>query len=197
MSMEYLDVCDLEGNPTGEVIARDSAHRDGVAHRTAHVWVVRNAGGRWEALLQKRAMCKESFPGQYDTSSAGHIPAGVEPLPSALRELQEELGITAEPEQLAFAGKFHMSYEKEFHGKPFRDNETVWVYVYSEPVDIGALTLQESEVEEVRWFGAEDILAEIRVSRERICAPTPGVEILVDFISRNFQGKGKTSAIEN
>ena len=38
-------------------------------------------------------MEKESFPGMYDTSSAGHIPAGEEPLPSALRELSEELGM--------------------------------------------------------------------------------------------------------
>ena len=185
--MEYLDVCDEEGNPTGEVIARDLAHRDGIGHRTAHVWIVRNVDGRWEVLLQKRAMCKESFPGQYDTSSAGHIPAGVEPLPSALRELREELGITAEPEELAFAGKFHISYEKVFHGKPFRDNETAWVYVYSEPVEIGELTLQESEVEEVRWFDLEAVWEETRVSRERICAPTPGIEVLRIFLSKNFK----------
>ena len=40
-------------------------------------------------------MEKESFPGLYDTSSAGHIRAGDEPLPSALRELREELHIAA------------------------------------------------------------------------------------------------------
>ena len=37
----------------------------------------------------------------YDTSSGGHIPTGAEPLASALRELEEELGIRARPEQLA------------------------------------------------------------------------------------------------
>ena len=184
MSKEYLDICDEEGKPTGEVIAREDAHRDGVGHRTAHVWVVRRENGRWEVLLQKRTMCKESFPGQYDTSSAGHIPAGVEPLPSALRELREELGITAEPDQLAFAGKFHVAYEKVFHGKPFRDNETAWVYVYSEPVEIGTLKLQESEVDEVRWFDLKAVREEIRVSRKRICAPTAGVEILCEFLGK-------------
>ena len=50
--------------------------------------------------MQKRAMSKDSFPGKYDTSSAGHIQAGDEPLASGLRELAEELGIHAKPEDL-------------------------------------------------------------------------------------------------
>lgn len=38
-------------------------------------------------------MEKESFPGRFDTSSAGHIQAGDEPLESALRELHEQCKI--------------------------------------------------------------------------------------------------------
>ena len=74
--MEYFDVCDAAGEPTGAVVARDVAHREGIRHRTAHVWVVRRVGGRWQVLLQKRAAHKDSFPGKYDTSSAGHVRAG-------------------------------------------------------------------------------------------------------------------------
>ena len=106
--MEYLDICDENGMPTGAVTARSTAHRDGILHRTAHLWVVRKVSGKYQVLMQKRSMEKESFPGLYDTSSAGHIPAGEEPLPSALRELREELGIEAAPEQLDFAGSFRI-----------------------------------------------------------------------------------------
>ena len=49
---------------------------------------------------KNEAKKKNSFPGCYDISSAGHISAGDEPLETALRELEEELGIKAEPEQL-------------------------------------------------------------------------------------------------
>ena len=77
--MEYLDLVDEKGNPTGEVVGRDRAHRDGFLHRTAHVWIVRTLNGRTQILLQKRSLKKESFPGMFDTSSAGHIPAGSEP----------------------------------------------------------------------------------------------------------------------
>ena len=180
--MEYLDICDENGQPTGEAVAREIAHRDGIRHRTAHVWVVRKEDGKYEILLQKRSMEKESFPGKYDTSSAGHIPAGSEPLPSALRELEEELGITASPGHLTFAGKFRIQYEKIFYGKPFRDNEVTWVYVYREPVDIRTLKLQESEVDEVRWFDPEEVRTEIRTSRERFCVPTEGLNVLLRFL---------------
>ena len=100
--MEYFDICDEFGLPTGEIVDRESAHRDGILHRTAHVWIVREKTQGYDILLQKRSMDKDSFPGLYDTSSAGHIPAGSEPLPSAIRELQEELGVDATPEQLIY-----------------------------------------------------------------------------------------------
>ena len=74
--MEILDVVDETGAPTGETVERAEAHREGVRHRTAHVWIARNRNGRIQLLLQKRCMQKDSFPGCYDISSAGHIPAG-------------------------------------------------------------------------------------------------------------------------
>ena len=127
-------------------------------------------------------MEKDSFPGLYDTSSAGHIPAGEEPLPSALRELKEELGIEARPEELAFAGTFHIRYEKVFHGGLFRDNETASVFVYQGTVDAEALTLQESEVESVAWFDLESVYTEIQTSRDRFCVPKEGLEVLRDYL---------------
>ncbi len=127
--MEYLDIVDEDGHPTGSVIPRSEAHQKGILHRTAHVWIVRKNKNRTEILLQKRSEEKESFPGMFDTSSAGHIPAREEPVPSALREMSEELGIAASPDQLHYAGTFRIQYEKVFHGRLFRDNEVTRVYV--------------------------------------------------------------------
>ena len=102
--MELLDIVDENGIPTGEVVEREKAHREGVRHRTSHVWIARKRDGRVEILLQKRSQDKDSHPGCYDISSAGHIPAGVDFIPSALRELKEELGIEANPEELIYCG---------------------------------------------------------------------------------------------
>ena len=85
--VELFDIVDDKGIPTGETVERAEAHEKDILHRTAHVWVVRMKEGKPQVLLQKRAAGKDSFPGCYDTSSAGHIRAGDEPLDSALREL--------------------------------------------------------------------------------------------------------------
>lgn len=181
--MEFFDIVDEQGLPTGETVSRDDAHNEGILHRTTHVWVLREQDGRQQVLLQKRSMIKDSFPGLYDTSSAGHIPAGEEPLASALRELSEELGIAARPEQMRFVGTFRILYDMEFHGKPFRDNEVVWVYVYDGDADISKLTLQTSEVEEVRWFDLEEVWNEIQNNRDRFCVPKDGLRVLIDYLS--------------
>lgn len=98
--MELFDICDEQGNPTGDKVERSEAHAKGICHRTAHIWIAKQENGRYKVLLQKRSMDKDSFPGRYDTSSAGHIQAGDEPMESALRELGEELGIKARPQIL-------------------------------------------------------------------------------------------------
>jgi Isopentenyldiphosphate isomerase len=183
--MEYLDIVDERGNPTGATVSRELAHRDGVPHRTAHVWVIRREDGKIQILLQKRSMEKDSFPGLFDTSSAGHIPAGAEPLDSALRELREELGIGAQAEDLDFAGIFRIQYEKVFHGHLFRDNEVTWVYVCEKPVEIEKLQLQRSEVDEARWFDLEEVWEEIHHTRERFCVPTQGLEVLMNHLRNN------------
>ena len=175
--MEYFDIVDEAGTPTGKIVSRAEAHEKGILHRTAHVWIVRELNGRTEVLLQKRSENKDSFPGMYDTSSAGHIPAGDEPLSSALRELKEELGVTAAPDELTYIGTFRIQYEKVFHDRLFRDNEVTRVYVYTKPVD--AFTLQESEVSEVRWFDLNEVWSEISSGdRHRFCVPKEGLKAL-------------------
>ena len=105
MTMEILDVVDENGNPTGETVERTVAHKTGVRHRTSHVWVVRKNNGSMEILLQKRSKNKDSHPGCLDCSSAGHIPAGVDFIPSAIRELKEELGIDANENEFVYCGQ--------------------------------------------------------------------------------------------
>ena len=103
--MEILDIVDENGFPTGETVERKKAHTLGIRHRTSHVWIARIKDGKLQVLLQKRSDQKDSYPGCYDISSAGHIPAGVDFIPSALRELKEELGVDAAPEQLHLCGQ--------------------------------------------------------------------------------------------
>lgn len=81
---------------------------------------------------------------------------------SAVREIKEELGITASEEELHYVGVHHGAFEDVFYGRMFRDNELSSVYVYTEPVEIEELTLQESEVEEVIWMDYEECMQEVQ-----------------------------------
>ena len=101
---EILDIIDKNGNLTGETVDREYAHLNGIWHRTSHLWLVRKPNDTVQILLQKRSEDKSSFPGCYDISSAGHIPAGVDFRESAIRELKEELGIDASESDLIFCG---------------------------------------------------------------------------------------------
>ena len=179
---EIFDVTDDNGFPVGRTVTRSEAHDKGISHRTAHTWIVRKAGGSYEVLLQKRSANKESFPSMYDTSSAGHIQAGDDPLESAQRELFEELGIKAYEGDFTFAGKFHIKYEMEFHGKMFRDNEVAFVYVYEKPVDETKLVLQTEEVEEVKWFNIDEVLEGCKHRDGTFCVPMEGLQTVRRYL---------------
>ena len=151
--MELFDVLDDHGEKTGMVRERGVAHRDGSAHATAHVWIVReNTKSGYDLLLQKRSGKKDSYPGCYDISAAGHVPAGEEAVVSAVRELSEELGLDVQAEELQYVGIRHASFEDIFHGMPFRDNEFSRMFICRRPVETDMLVLQPEEVESVRWM---------------------------------------------
>ncbi|MCI6551966.1 MAG: NUDIX domain-containing protein [Lachnospiraceae bacterium] len=151
--LELLDIVDQEGNPTGKVRERSLVHRYGSRHRTAHVWIVRpGAAGSFDLLLQERAGDKDSFPGCLDISSAGHIPAGKGYQESALRELEEELGITVSPQELVFVG-FHEGVSHScFHGKPFHNQEYSAVYLLERDIEISQLNFQKEEIASLLWM---------------------------------------------
>ncbi|MGI6012151.1 MAG: NUDIX hydrolase [Ruminococcus sp.] len=157
--MELLDIVDEQGNPTGVVKERSLVHREGLLHRTSHVWIARkNEKSGMDLLLQKRSREKDSHPGCYDISSAGHIPAGCGYLTSALRELEEELGITARPEELLDRGIRHICWDEEFHDRMFRDRQVSRVYLLWKEIDTAKLHLQKEEVESVMWMDYKECM---------------------------------------
>ncbi len=154
--MEILDIVDETGEPTGRTVERAAAHSEGVLHRTSHVWVARRRAGRVELLLQLRSSRKESFPSCYDVSSAGHIPAGDGFVESALRELREELGIVASPEELMLCGVRRIRRSVVFAGGPFIDNQVSMVYLLWRDVATSELRPQRSELDGVCWMGMDE-----------------------------------------
>ena len=114
---------------------------DGDWHATAHTWIARRHRDRWQVLLQLRSREKDVYPGCFDISSAGHVDAGDDYQETALRELWEELGIAAGPEDLEFLTLRWGQTDQEFSGKRVVDREIAAVYLYTRPVAAETLRL--------------------------------------------------------
>ncbi|XP_070038509.1 nudix hydrolase 3 [Nicotiana tomentosiformis] len=151
---EYLDVLTKTGEKTGISKPRGDVHRAGEYHRAVHVWIF--AESTQQLLLQRRADCKDSWAGLWDISSAGHISAGDSSLISAMRELQEELGVTLPKD--AFELIFVFLQECTINDGKFINNEYNDVYLVTtiDPIPLEAFTLQESEVSAVKYLSLEE-----------------------------------------
>uniref|UniRef100_A0A803KUE1 Nudix hydrolase domain-containing protein n=1 Tax=Chenopodium quinoa TaxID=63459 RepID=A0A803KUE1_CHEQI len=151
---EYLDVLTKTGQNTRVRKLRGDVHRDGDYHRAVHVWIYSESTN--ELLLQKRADCKDSWPGQWDISSAGHISAGDSSLITARRELQEELGVNL-PED-AFELLFVFLQECIINDGNYINNEYNDVYLVTTiaPIPLEAFSLQESEVSAVKYISCDE-----------------------------------------
>lgn len=93
---ELFDVLTFDGKPTGRVKQRALVHRDGDWHRALHVWITGvDEHGEPFLMFQRRAPGKDTWPNHFDTTVGGHLRAG-ESLHETLREIEEEIGISAE-----------------------------------------------------------------------------------------------------
>lgn len=115
----------------------------------------------FQILLQKRAACKDSFPGCWDVSCAGHLAAGETAESAAIAELAEELGIVKPPD-VEFSQFFHqlptMFRTVISQAGKFIDNEVTYIYYLEGDWKASEMVLQEEEVEAVDWMEMDELI---------------------------------------
>ncbi|MFA5985786.1 MAG: NUDIX domain-containing protein [Parcubacteria group bacterium] len=160
MADERIDICDETNHLTGFQRMKSEAHENGLWHRVAHVWIYNTKG---DILIQLRAKEKLLYPNRWDVSVAGHVGAGEEPLASALREVQEEIGLTVKEDDLQFfmIRKVAMVYEN------IHNNEFYYVYFLPFDGDIAQVKLQKEEVQEIRFVSTRWITADLKNNPDR------------------------------
>lgn len=154
--MEQIDIVDINGELTGSCVDRAIVHALGLWHRTVHVWM-HNVSG--DLLLQKRSDTKDTHPGLWDISSAGHLSAGDNCIQGAVREVQEELGLSIYPEKLL--PLFILKQHWESPDKTIIENEIKHVYLYDLPVDMNEIKVDAAEVSGVRFLTVEELKVDL------------------------------------
>ena len=142
--MEFWDLCDIDRRATGEMHQRGIPMPKDRYHTVVHVAVF-NAKG--EMLIQQRQPFKEGWPNLWDVTVGGSAIAGETSRTAAEREVLEELGL-----------RIDLTNQMPHLTIPFRDGFDDF-YILQQEVDLSALTLQESEVQAVRWADEAEILA--------------------------------------
>jgi 16S rRNA (adenine1518-N6/adenine1519-N6)-dimethyltransferase len=87
---EIFDVCDENDCVIGTA-PRSRVHAEWLLHRAVHVFVFTTKG---QLLLQRRSATKDESPLKLTSSASGHLGAGESYETAAIREMQEEIGLT-------------------------------------------------------------------------------------------------------
>lgn len=144
MADELIDIVNEDGSLSGGQCLKSYAHKTGIWHSSAHIWFYTSSG---ELLIQQRAHDKDTFPGLWDVSVAGHIGSGEQPIHSAIREVKEEIGLYITKADLKPLGKWKESHE---HPNGLIDKEWHYLYLCKLIDPLENLQLQEEEVAAIR-----------------------------------------------
>ncbi len=140
--MEYLDIYDDNGIPTGRSIVRGdkSAKFEKNEHIAVAVIFLENDNN--EFLIQKASEEK----GGYFSSTGGHVCSGETPLSTIKREVEEEIGINIDNDQIEEYG--FLNYDM-----PLR-----FLYYLKKNININDVKVQKEEVEYVKYMSVSEIM---------------------------------------
>ncbi|CAG9315541.1 unnamed protein product [Blepharisma stoltei] len=149
---EIVLIVDEENRPIGEAIRKDMRKLK-LAHRASFIFI-KNSEGLLH--VQKRVLTKDVYPGYFDPTTGGCVLASdLNDKEAALRELEEELGITG----------IDIEFVDWFHYKNAENN--VWGSIYLAEWN-GPVSLQADEVESLHMMSISEILERFQ-NNEKFC----------------------------
>lgn len=141
--MEYWEVLDEEGKPTGEIMEKydKKVFERGFYHLGADVWIINSEN---KILIQKRSHLKRLEPNVW-AMTGGSVILGEKSLDTIVREAKEELNIDIDKTDLKLVTKFKTG--------------NVWIdtYILKYDYDISKMKFQEDEVSDAKWATWKEI----------------------------------------
>jgi len=148
---EEVVIVDRDNRVMGSA-PRAVMRREGLIHRATYILVFDTTG---RLFVQDRTMSKDIFPGYHDLCTGGVVLAGEDYDASAVRELEEEIGVRGVPLN------FHFDFYGEYAG------QKVWGRVFSCTTD-GPFVLQPEEVAGGAFYGLDEVR---RLAADEPCTP--------------------------
>ena len=145
--MELVDLYDENRFPLGRTTPRFSRREKGTWRLITHLCIFDSRG---RLLIQQRSSGKRIWPGKWDVSAAGGVSSGETTRSAAVRELEEELGISAPAQDLRSVCTVTFNYAFDDY------------FILKRDVDLKSIRLQEEEVSAVRWATRQQVLDLIR-----------------------------------
>lgn len=138
---EYWDLYDAERKPLGRTIKRGDAFTEGEYYVCCEVWMQNSEG---KLLMTQRHPDKKA--GGLWEFTGGGVLAGETTKQAAVRELEEELGVSAGEAELSLLDVYQ-------HKNYFMD-----LFIIKKDMDPKTLVLQPEEVVDAKWVSHEELL---------------------------------------
>jgi len=179
MTDEIIDIFDEKEKKIGQR-PKSQAHKQGLWHRSAHIWIYNSKG---QILLQKRSKTKDLYPGKWDISAAGHVSLGHTPEECAIKEIYEEIGIKIKPTQLAFL-KIHVSQTK-IPKLGWQNNEFCYLYLLKLDLPLTKFKFIDGEVEKIKFLDAKIFEKKLKdPKKKKKCVPHEYYPFIIESVRK-------------
>ena len=142
--MELWDLYDRDRNMLPGKMERGAPQPEGTYHLVVHLCIFNSKG---EMLIQHRQSFKRGWPDRWDFSAGGSAVCGDDARTAIAREAAEELGYHRDfsDQRPVLTIHFDTGFDEFF--------------VVNDDIDLQTLSLQTSEISEVKWADEETVLA--------------------------------------
>lgn len=149
------EVLDEHGLPTGQILDRETVHKDQLWHAVVNVWIINSKN---ELLMQLRAPGADLFPNVWDVSIGTHLQPQESPVVAALRCLQTELGVSATTEKLEHL--FNVQSANPMANNTFH-KVLGHVFLLQQDLNLVDVHVDPAKISRLEWVPLTKVMSEI------------------------------------
>lgn len=156
---DMYEVLDENGLPTGQILDKQTVHRQQLLHAVAHVWLLNN---KREVLMQLRAPGVDRSPNTWDVSIGTHIRPHESPLAASLRCLKTELNVTAGQDDIKHL--FNLPCANPLPDGTFH-NVLEHVYLLQRDIPIEDFAYNPEKISKLMWVPLTELMVQVGNSK--------------------------------